>query len=198
MFTGIVEGTGCITKVQDIKKIRKIQVRTPKGLARNINKGASVAVDGVCLTVVRKNKDVLTFELIHPTLLNTTFSARAIWDIVNLERALRVGQELGGHFVFGHVDGIGKVRSIKKMGKSREVMVAMDSSLSRYFVPRGSVAVNGVSLTVVRAQKNSFVVGLIPYTLAHTNLGALQVGDAINIEADMLAKYIEKLLVSHK
>ncbi|MBI4135504.1 riboflavin synthase [Candidatus Uhrbacteria bacterium] len=194
MFTGIVEGLGRIVKVRDVKHLRTLQVRLPKSLARGINKSASVAVDGVCLTVAQKNKDVLTFELMRPTLLNTTFGTRAVGDTVNLERALRVGQELGGHFVFGHVDGIGKVQSVRKAGKSREVTILVDHKLGRYFVPRGSVALNGISLTVVEAKGNTFCVGLIPYTLAHTNLGTLKVGDEVNIEIDMLAKYIEKLL----
>lgn len=194
MFTGIVEVMGRVFTVQDVRQVRKLQVRVPARFLQGVKQGASVAVDGVCLTVAKKAKAELTFELMRPTMTRTTFGKKKVGDMVNLERALRMGQELGGHFIFGHVDGIGKVQSIKKIGKSRELTIARESGLKRYFVPRGSVAVNGVSLTIVHAKKNHFVVGLIPYTLAHTNLGTLKVGEEVNLEVDMLAKYVEKLL----
>jgi len=157
--------------------------------------GDSVAVDGCCLTITNfPEPHVFSATLSLETLKLTRFAdARVDWQ-VNLEPALRVGDALGGHLVSGHVDGLAEVTVIAEVGEHREITFAAPDALARYVVRKGSVTINGVSLTVNSVQANCFTVNLIPHTLSHTNLGALAKGDKVNLETDMMGRYVERLL----
>lgn len=157
--------------------------------------GDSVACNGCCLTITDfASEHEFSATLSLETLGLTTFSDAAEGDAVNLEPALRVGDALGGHMVTGHVDGIGVLQSVREIGEHREMGFGIPDQLARYVVVKGSVAVNGVSLTVNRVGRNDFTVNLIPHTLSHTNLDALQTGAKVNIETDMYGRYVERLM----
>lgn len=194
MFTGIIPGTGTIVRVHSTKRGRFITVKVDPRIARKVPEGGSVSVEGVCLTVITRTRDTLRFELMDSTLKRTTLGARRVGDRVNIEPAMLVGQPIGGHFISGHVDGVGRVRKVATRWHTRYVVVDVPRDLHRYLVPQGSVVVNGVSLTIVEVASGSFSVALTKYTLDHTNLGDLRVGDKVNIEVDMLAKYLEQFL----
>lgn len=189
MFTGIVEEIGVIEKLTQHKNLATLTLRAKKVLART-KPGDSVCVDGVCLTVTKLTKTHISFEMMRETLQATTLGRKSISDQVNLERALKTDGRLGGHFVSGHVDTLCKVLSVTKEKNFTEINIALPKSIARYIVPKGSVCINGVSLTVGRVGKNEFSVYLIPFTLKTTNLGAVQKGDQVNIETDILAKYV--------
>jgi riboflavin synthase len=155
--------------------------------------GDSVAVDGCCLTVARRTGDVLEFNAVAETLRRTTLGGLAPGDRVNLEPALRVGDPMGGHWVQGHVDGVGEVTGIEAEGEAQNFTFAAPPEILRYAIEKGSVCVAGVGLTITALDDAGFSVSLVPHTLAVTTLGALAVGDPVNLEADVLAKYVEKL-----
>lgn len=191
MFSGIIEEMGTLSR----RRGREIVVRRSGKRARN---GDSIAVNGVCLTVTKiagtgRAHDVF-FDLSPETLEKTTLSSLSLGAPVNLEPALGVGQALGGHIVQGHVDGVGRVARILAQGDMRTIWFEAPAAVAPYLVPKGSVAVDGVSLTSAVLKGRRFAVALIPYTLRHTTLGRLKVGDPVNLEADVIGKYVVKYL----
>src|SRR3990167_5701137 len=178
MFTGIIKSIGEINKINE--KEQGIELVIAFDVNQSISIGSSVCICGVCLTVTDLKDNLFSFDVMPETIRKTTLNFKQIGSKVNIEMVLRVGDELCGHFVYGHIDGIGKVVSIKN---------EVDNDIMKYIVPQGSVAVDGVSLTVARLGSNTFTVSLIPFTLENTTLGELRVGEKVNIESDMLAKF---------
>jgi riboflavin synthase len=193
MFTGLIEGQGMIAEVSPNGPGKKLLVLPPANLAAGTAIGDSVAINGCCLTVVAADGR-WTFEAGPETLGRTNLGQLVPGDHVNLERALAADARLGGHFVQGHVDGCGTVERILRDGEWVTIWFAAVSELTRQMVSKGSVAVDGVSLTLVDVDDRRFSVALIPHTLDLTTLGTRRVGDRVNIETDILAKYVEKLL----
>lgn len=191
MFTGIVADVGEIVKVEPDSTDRRIWVRSE--LLAGCADGASVAVDGVCLTVTERTGDVCRFDVSAESLSRSTLGGKAAGDRVNLERPLRAGDELGGHIVQGHVDGVGEVLEATPEGAGRRIVVRAAASLMRYVVQKGSVTLDGVSLTATNVGEDGFEVALVPHTLEVTTFGDVQVGRLVNIEVDVLAKYAERL-----
>ncbi|MFN3167317.1 MAG: riboflavin synthase [Phycisphaeraceae bacterium] len=190
MFTGIVQTTAKILATQTTDAGKRLTVERG-GLKGDIVHGDSICVSGVCLTAVDMTDDRLNFDVIHETLSKTTIGSLAVGDLVNLEPAVTPSQPMGGHFMQGHVDGLAVVEAIHTdRGEWRITLKPESADLMAYIVPRGSVAIQGVSLTLARVADDSFDVALIPATLEMTTLGKLNVGDKVNIEADILAKTI--------
>jgi riboflavin synthase len=196
MFTGLVEGLGTVSRSEASGSGRRLVISPPAELhsGGRPDLGDSIAVNGCCLTVVDLAEGAWSFDVGEESLNRTNLGSLAVGDVVNLERALAVGSRLGGHFVQGHVDGRGSVQSIAPDGEWITMRFGMPQALSRYLVEKGSIAVDGISLTVVEALKEHFSVMLIPHTLSATTLGRRKVGDVVNLEVDMLAKYVEHLL----
>lgn len=186
MFTGIIEQTGKLVRIGN----SSLEVECGLGPLRV---GESISVNGACLTVSSVTEGTLVADLSEETLERTNLGALQEGDAVNLERPLAAGDPLGGHIVQGHVDGVGRVVEARRLAGSVQMTIEVPETLSRYLVEKGSVAVDGVSLTVTLASGNRFSVALVPYTLEATNLGSRRPGDAVNIEADILAKYVERL-----
>ncbi len=191
MFTGIVESIGNILEKEKSEKDIILRIHA-KDIFNTVKLGSSVCVSGVCLTVSKKEDDILTFNVMHETISKTTLDTIQVDDKVNLESSLKVGDEIGGHFVFGHVDGIGTVTSIEKNGDSWLLSIEVSDSIVPFLANQGSIAVDGVSLTIAKTSGSLFTVSLVEYTWDHTTLSQLKIGDKVNIEADMLAKYIQK------
>jgi riboflavin synthase len=191
MFTGLVADLGTVSAVEATEDGVTLAVRTR--LAGEIAEGDSVAVDGVCLTATAIAGGEFRAEVMHETLRRSSLAAVAQGSGVNLELALRASDRLGGHIVQGHVDGLGSVRAVRDDGFARVVTIAAPAELLRYVVEKGSIAVNGVSLTVVEVGGDAFSVSLIPETLERTTLGAAAPGTAVNLEVDVVAKYVERL-----
>ena len=194
MFTGIVEEIGTVREAARKGDLTRLAVTAAVACAgRDV--GASVAVNGVCLTVVARASDELVFELGPETLARTALGRLATGHRVNLERPLRFGGALGGHLVLGHVDGIGTVQAVTRVESTARVRITVgDPTLAPLLIPQGSVAVDGVSLTVAALAATTFEVMLIPHTLAATTLDALVVGQAVNIETDVIGKYVVRSL----
>ena len=189
MFTGIVEEVGSIVRVERGSEALGLEVRagfSPESVAA----GDSVAVDGVCLTVTRLAEEVLRFDLSHETAGATTLRGRKAGDRVHLERALALGARLGGHLVTGHVDGTGELLRREPRGENLDLILRAPAPVAPYLVPKGSVAVDGVSLTVNQPRGDQFRVTLVPHTLRYTTLGERRPGDGLNLEADILGKYV--------
>ena len=195
MFTGIVRERGRVASIGGGDAGLRLRVDAPR-TAADVVVGDSVAVSGVCLTVVAVGDGALDFEAVPETLSRTALSRLAAGDAVNLEPALRVGDPLGGHVMQGHVDGVGSVRSVEPEGDGKRIWIDAHADVVRYCVEKGSIAVDGASLTVAALDDAGFAVALIPHTLAETTLGSLAPGDAVNLEVDVLAKYVERLLPS--
>ncbi|MBA2321668.1 MAG: riboflavin synthase [Deltaproteobacteria bacterium] len=193
MFTGLVEDAGVVTSITPRDGGRVLAVRTRIPLAE-VRVGDSIAVDGVCLTAETVGGDVFTAIAGRETLAVTTLDDVRVGRTVHLERALAVGDRLGGHLVQGHVDGVGRVRSAARAGESWIVWVTPPPDLARYIAVKGSICIDGVSLTVNELDGDDFRVNLIPHTTAVTRLGDLRAGDRVNLETDVLAKYVERLL----
>jgi riboflavin synthase len=192
MFTGIVETTGEIASVTPVDQGARVVVRAPAFDLSNVKPGDSVSVDGVCLTAVAVRDQDFSVDVSRETLDRTAgFRPGAQ---INLEKALRLSDRLGGHLVSGHVDGVGEVTRVQSVGGSRLLEVRAPEALVRYIAPKGSIAINGVSLTVNRVSGERFEVNLIPHTLAVTNLQGLQPGGRVNLEIDLIARYLETLL----
>ncbi len=189
MFTGIIEETGRVQARQQ----GHLTLEAPL-VAADIAVGDSLAVDGCCLTLTGREGGRLRFDLLGETLDRTNLGDRQPGDRVNLERALAVGGRLGGHFVQGHVDATGRVLEFSERGADRRLVVEMPREQARYAVMKGSIAINGVSLTIAELTAESLGVWLIPHTLAGTNLGDFQPGTRVNLEFDLLAKHTERLL----
>ena len=192
MFTGLVKSLGTVTRADDTGAGRRLTVRDAMGTQLVL--GESVAVNGACLTVVEAGGDEFAFEVGPETLLRTNLGSLTAGDRVNLERSLRVGDRLGGHFVQGHVDAVGTIDALTRNGDWEDVRFRCPADLTRLMVPKGSVAVDGISLTLVNVEAGRFSVMLIPHTQAVTTLGFKKPGDPVNLEADMLAKHVAKLL----
>jgi len=193
MFTGIIQDVGKIMHIERESEQTHMTFATVLDTV-NWQLGDSVACNGCCLTITDKSDHTFAATLSLETLGLTIFSDAREGDAVNLEPALCVGDALGGHMVTGHVDGVGVVQSVRAIGEHREIMFKIPDPLARYVVGKGSVTINGVSLTVNKVGRNDFTVNLIPHTLSHTNLGALQTGAKVNIETDMYGRYVERLM----
>jgi len=193
VFTGIVRERGRIGALEGGEAGVRVRVEAP-ATAAAAAVGDSVAIGGVCLTVVDTRDGVLAFDAVPETLRRTALGTLAAGDTVNVEPALRAGEPLGGHVVQGHVDGVGHVRSVEPEGDGARVWFDAPPDVLRYCVEKGSVAVDGASLPVAALDDAGFAVALVPHTLAATTLGALAPGNRVNLEADVLAKYVERLL----
>jgi len=195
MFTGIVEGLGKVKRLTMKGADAVLEIETAIGLM-DVSLGDSIAVNGACLTVTAKNNKIFTADVSAETLSRTTLKLLQAGHKVNLEKSLRVGGFVGGHFVLGHVDAAGRILSQAQKSGSLILAVEMDDNLSRYIVEKGSVAIDGISLTVNKLEKNRFYVNIIPHTAVNTTLLTKKEGDLVNIETDVLGKYVEKLLHS--
>lgn len=194
MFTGLVEGIGTVVSLtpgQDAAVLTLSTTLDPGEI------GASLAVDGVCLTVTRKGGGQVAATLGHETLSRTTLGRLRPGDRTNLERPLRLGDRLGGHLVSGHVDAVGEVLAVTPAGEAVDVAIGMPEALLRYVVEKGSIAIDGISLTVNRTTERGFDVSLIPHTQQETTLAGKPVGAGVNLEVDMIAKYVERLVAPH-
>jgi len=191
VFTGIVEAVGTVVAVEPAGEVLRIVVRAP-AVAAEARVGDSIAVRGACLTVTRAGDGTLAFEAVRETLARTAMAELAPGAQVNLERALRADARLDGHVVQGHVDGVGRVVELRREGEDVRLFVNCPLEVAQHLVEKGSVAIDGVSLTVVGARDDGFDVALIPHTLAVTTLGSLRPGDRVNLEADVLAKYVRR------
>jgi riboflavin synthase len=196
MFTGIVQEIGTVAAVDHGADGSTLRIEAA-GVADGVGLGDSVAVDGVCLTAVEAAPGVLAFEAMHETLERSTLGGLRAGDRVNLEGALRASDQLGGHIVQGHVDGVGTIAGERAEGFSRVLEIVPDAHLLRYVVEKGSICAAGVSLTVAALTAEGFEVCLIPHTCEATTLGSLAVGSSVNLEVDILAKYVERLLQHH-
>ncbi len=193
MFTGIVEGTGKVKKLSRSKNRSALQISIDLGKnSKGLKLGQSVALNGVCLTVIGRKKTTCNFEMIEETAKKTDLGNLRPESIVNVERSLKAGERLEGHFVLGHVDGTGVIKKIIKKPKEVQIWLAVPKNLSKYIVKKGSIAIDGISLTVVDVQKNQVSVCLIPHTIKITNFKTKKIGDKVNIETDILGKYIIK------
>lgn len=197
MFSGIVEGTGTVLKITQKRKGARLKIRAPFALGTT-KIGDSMAVNGCCLTVVAKRGRLFEADLSSETLQITGLGRLKIGDPANLERPLRLTDRIGGHLVQGHVDGLGRILGFRRNGSSLEIEIGFPKNLRRYLIPKGSVAVDGISMTVNRLTGNSFTLVVIPHTLRRTNLRAKRVGNPVNLEVDMIGKYVESLLYSER
>lgn len=197
MFTGIVEHIGALEAIERRAEGARVRIRGPE-VAPSLQVAGSIAVNGCCLTVVEISGDVFAADLSGETLRRTTFGELKVGARVNLERPLTVGKELGGHFVQGHVDGVGRIARLTPEGNNWWLAVRVPHELGRYMATKGSIAVDGISLTIAAWQDGIVDLAIIPFTYTHTNLQGLTVGDPVNIECDVLAKYVERLLDRNK
>ena len=193
MFTGIVEEIGTVSSVQQGPHSLKLAIRCRKVL-EDVKKGDSIAVNGVCLTVSDFSADQFTADVMPETVKSTTLYKLRTGSRLNLERAMAANGRFGGHFVSGHVDGTGDIIQIRRHDNAVYMEVAIAPELSDYLIPKGSVTVDGTSLTIFEVTENGFVISLIPVTQEDSIIGAKKVGEQVNVECDMLAKYMEKLL----
>jgi riboflavin synthase len=193
MFTGLIEGTGKLKTLEPRGKDMRLSIQASFDL-EGFQTGESVAVDGVCLTAVSWQARAFTVDVSQETLSRSTLGQRSAGDEVNLERALRLGDRLGGHLVNGHVDGKARVMARKQRGDSLVFVFEVVAELGRYIIEKGSVAVNGVSLTVNRCDEQSFDVNIVPHTARWTTIGTWRVGDEVNIEVDIIGKYVERFV----
>jgi len=194
MFTGLVETTGIILRAERTDRDLRLTVRASLE-PPELKIGESIAVDGVCLTVVRLQGEAFTVDVSEETVNRSTLGQRRQGDDVNLERALRLGDRLGGHLVSGHADGTGRVTARQRRGESVLFKVEIPPELSRYLIEKGSIAVNGVSLTVNRCEGRQFEVNVVPHTARATTFENLKVGADVNIEVDLIGKYVERFLL---
>jgi len=193
MFTGIIEHQGVIAALERGADGGRVRVRAPQ-VAPQLAVSASVAINGCCLTVVERDGQSFAADLSGETLRRTSFGEMREGARVNLERPLTAGKEFGGHFVQGHVDGVGRVTRLAQEGANWWLGVRVPGDLARYVAMKGSIALDGISLTVAGWRDSVVEAAIIPYTYEHTNIGRMALGDAVNLEADVLAKYVERLL----
>lgn len=192
MFTGLIEIVGTVRGVEPLGEGRRLSIDAP--FAAGLGIGESVAVDGVCLTVVERGPDAFAVEVVRETLRLTTLGGLEPGRRVNLERALAAGDRLGGHFVQGHVDGIATVESIEREGENRYIQLGLPLPARALVAERGSIAVNGVSLTVLQVTPDGVRLSIIPHTWEATTLADLAPGDPVNVECDLIARYLQRLL----
>jgi riboflavin synthase len=193
MFTGLVEEIGIIESVSKGPKSSKIRIKA-KEVIEGVKLGDSIATNGVCLTVTSFDATGFTVDVMAESIRRSNLSTAASGERVNLERALRLGDRLGGHMVSGHIDGMGKIESYEQEDNAVWITISASPALLRYIVEKGSVAIDGVSLTVAYVDKNVFKVSIIPHTKDMTTLLVKRVGDSVNLECDVIGKYVEKLL----
>ena len=193
MFTGIIEEVGQITKLERIAGGYKIRI-IAKNILDDIKVGDSLAVNGACLTVTRMDDTGVWVDAVGETLEKTTFNSIIERTFVNLERALRLSDRLGGHIVQGHVNGVGEITQIKKRGNNYYIEILLPSNLNGYVVEEGSIAINGISLTVAQINGSRIGLSIIPHTWNNTTLADARIGQKLNIETDVLAKYVEKMI----
>jgi riboflavin synthase len=192
MFTGIIQSIGLIKKIESLKKDARITVAYETNKIKASNLGDSISINGVCLTIQKKQKNQFTFHVSEETLSRTiSFFEKSL---VNLESAVLYNGKVGGHFVTGHIDGIAKITSIKITSQCWILEIKPPKKLMKFIAEKGSVAINGVSLTVNTVKNDNFKVNIIPFTLKETNLGSLTKGSEINIEVDLIARYLENIL----
>ena len=191
MFTGLIEEVGHVVANRDAR----LEISAPR-IAKTVHAGESVAVNGCCLTVTSRARRKLVFDLLRETLDRTNLKTLRRGDPVNLERALRVGDRLGGHFVQGHIDCVARTRSFEKLGADYRLKIELPARFARYAVTKGSIALDGISLTIAEVLPKSLVVWIIPHTKCHTNLDCI--GESVNVEFDLLAKYVERMLVTRR
>ena len=196
MFTGIVEGVGKVVGIDRQGEAVRLTISAGP-IAEGVLIGDSVMINGVCLTATSMNVPSITFDAVYETMRKTTLGNLVIGAAVNLERSLPVSGRLGGHIVQGHVDGTGRIASIRPVGNSYYVYVDAAPELMRYIVTKGSVSVDGISLTVAESADRTFALSIIPHTWDHTTLRDKRAGDTVNIETDILGKYVEKMLGGH-
>ncbi|MFH1231704.1 MAG: riboflavin synthase [Planctomycetota bacterium] len=196
MFTGLIQHIGKIAKIN--KKSNALQLTVNlHGYTGTIKLGDSIAINGVCLTITSisgQKKEYITFDVVPETVKRTTLGKLKAGDKVNIEPAIRGGEPLGGHFVQGHIDTIGTVSSIRKQGSEYLMQIRCPHKITGSIIEKGSIAIDGVSLTVINVESNYFSVALIPFTLTHTTLGKKKVGDAVNIEPDIIGKWVKNLV----
>ena len=196
MFSGIIENKGFVFKFEKQKDFRLVLDTNLK--YKDIKKGSSVCCNGICLTVISKKKKKkytqLSFDVSQETINCSNFNVIKKGDEINIEKSLRVGDEISGHFVFGHVDDTSKLISIKKVGDSHEIKLEISKKIKKFIAKKGSVSLNGISLTVNQVKNNIIVLNIIPFTWLNTNLKGLKIGDRINLEVDMLARYVTQNL----
>lgn len=198
MFTGIVEGTGKVLELTNKEKAWLLKLEAPEFISSSLSIGDSLACNGCCLTLIGKSGSELAFELLEETLRLTSFEGLKKGSLVNLERPLASGARLGGHFVSGHIDVRSKILDFEKRGKNFYLRVAVPDEFAKYVVYKGSVAIDGISLTIAEAHADSLAVWLIPHTLEVTNLSQAQAGKFVNLEFDLLAKYVEKIALGRR
>lgn len=195
MFTGIVEETGKVLSFTPQAEAWQLSVAAQAALV-DLTAGDSIAVNGCCLTAARFDATALHFDVLEETRRLTNFSALQPGALVNLERSLRFGGKVGGHFVTGHIDAVGEVEAFEARGKDHYLRIKIPADFARYIVHKGSIAIDGISLTIAEVTDDAFAVWLIPHTLAVTNLREKRVGDPVNLEFDLLGKHVEKLLLT--
>lgn len=193
MFTGLIEGTGTLVRIDRQGPDARMVIRADFAL-ESVVLGESIAVDGACLTVVSHQKDVFAVDVSAETLSRTTLGRKAPGSRFNLERALRLGDRLGGHLVSGHVDGLGVLKNRYAEGRSWRLVLGMPSELSPYVIAKGSIAINGISLTVNGCETGQFDVNIVPHTARATTIGDWQIGVEVNLETDLIGKYVEKMV----
>lgn len=195
MFTGLIQGVGRVARVESLGGDVRLHIEVGSLPFDAVEMGESIAVNGTCLTVVAFDAQSFAADASNETLSLTTLGTLAVGSLVNLERALRASDRLGGHWVSGHVDGMGTVKQIHDDARAQRWRFEVPSALTRYIAKKGSICVDGVSLTVNEADAQGFEVALIPHTVEHTAFKTTRVGDAVNIEVDLVARYVERLLL---
>ena len=195
MFTGLIQGVGRVARVEPLGGDVRLHIEVGSLPFDAVEMGESIAVNGTCLTVVAFDAQSFAADASNETLSLTTLGTLAVGSLVNLERALRASDRLGGHWVSGHVDGMGTVKQIHDDARAQRWRFEVPSALTRYIAKKGSICVDGVSLTVNEADAQGFEVALIPHTVEHTAFKTTRVGDAVNIEVDLVARYVERLLL---
>ncbi len=198
MFTGIVKWVGTVEPLNRTPEGGRLSVLAPAELAAKLHVSDSIAVNGCCLTVVRLNGDAFEMDLSGETLRRTSFNEMAAGTRVNLEKPMAAGDEFGGHFVQGHVDGVGRVTALVPEGENWWLSVRVPEAVARYVAMKGSISLDGISLTIAGWHEGIVDIAVIPYTYEFTNVKGMAVGDAVNVEADMLAKYVERLLEARR
>ena len=193
MFTGLIQGRGTLLRTERHGPDAGMVIQAHYAMEA-LTLGESIAVDGACLTVVSFQGNVFTVDVSAETLSRTTLGRKLPGSHLNLEQALRLGDRLGGHLVTGHVDGLGTLRDRRQEGRSWRLVFDAPPDLNRYIIEKGSIAINGISLTVNGCSEGSFDVNVVPHTFGETTIGEVKIGDAVNIETDLLGKYVEKML----
>ena len=194
MFTGIIQKIGNISRIDSNDSDSNIILKTDKNILDDMKIGDSISVNGVCLSVVAKTEGTFSVDVSNETLRLTTFSTLKVNDNVNLEKAMVLSDRINGHFVSGHIDGVGIVKEIKKDGRSNSLLIDFPNDLKKFISKKGSISIDGVSLTINTIKEDSFSVNIIPHTLSETIMSEYEVGKKVNIEVDLIARYLDKLI----